>query len=906
MKMNSRRMASGIAALLSPSASRFMCLGGLSLQAVAGAALALGVLSTTVSAQCTANIVSRIGGSPECSQARGTVQYVAYPGELVALDITNPAAPVELGSIFVSCDGKAMDLQGNYLYLCGEDRGLFIIDITNPAAMVQVARITGVDTIAAKATGNRLYVARDNDVSIYDITNPAAPALLNAGFVSAGISPEDISSVGTQLYVMDTVDEVHLYDVTNAAAPTLVSTYASFFSTINTDMSLRGNVLALATFDGVEFIDISVAGSMTRLSSVASNTIVDVVQMGGSAGSLAYFERESGIIGVYDLANLAAPVLVADVVANPQYMSSPNQNLFVTTFDGLVTFNMAVPAAPVQLSTWTTEPEGPRTVAISGTHAVTTSDSTLWMVNISNPNNPTVVGSVGLVGTGLTLDIDGNFAYVSILGSGSAYRLQKINISNPAAPVVVATGAVPEYLIDMDVVGDRVFGNGGNSDFYVLDISNPSAPVQLATLPDLGRDGIFVRNGYAYVGDFDNGVHTVDVRTPALPVVIDTLATRTNQYVSSFDVRNNLMLVGQSDNRVDIVDISDPVAPVLRDWFSVASSIIGVAILDSFAAVSTLDGRVSFADIADPTNAVLLDSTLIGSGLSTMDRRAGTMWGSSISGGLFGVHMPEYPRVSVRPQDLEACAGGTAAFSVTLANPAGATYQWRRNGVNLVNGAAGSATISGATTSTVTISNPGLAQLGNYDCVITNPCGAVTTGTARMTGNVTPVIGSQPSNAVICPQGSESLSILSTGLGNSYQWQREVPAGSGTYVNVVDASQPRYTIAGSTTRQLTISAVSGQTIPQAIAGNLRCVVTNGCGTATSSVAQVSISPCDCIDFNGDSLFPDTQDIVDFLAVFSGSACPTGTCNDIDFNNDGLFPDTQDIDSLISSFAGGAC
>ncbi|HEX2838446.1 MAG TPA: S8 family serine peptidase [Phycisphaerales bacterium] len=64
--------------------------------------------------------------------------------------------------------------------------------------------------------------------------------------------------------------------------------------------------------------------------------------------------------------------------------------------------------------------------------------------------------------------------------------------------------------------------------------------------------------------------------------------------------------------------------------------------------------------------------------------------------------------------------------------------------------------------------------------------------------------------------------------------------------------------------------------------------------------------CDSIDFNGDGLFPDTQDIADFIAVFGGAPCPTGTCGDIDFNNDGLFPDTSDISALISVFGGGPC
>ncbi|HEX2838126.1 MAG TPA: hypothetical protein VHN77_08375 [Phycisphaerales bacterium] len=69
---------------------------------------------------------------------------------------------------------------------------------------------------------------------------------------------------------------------------------------------------------------------------------------------------------------------------------------------------------------------------------------------------------------------------------------------------------------------------------------------------------------------------------------------------------------------------------------------------------------------------------------------------------------------------------------------------------------------------------------------------------------------------------------------------------------------------------------------------------------------LTVPLCDAIDFNGDGLFPDTADIDDFLSVFSGGPCSTGTCGDIDFNNDGLYPDTTDIDSLLSVFSGGAC
>ncbi len=82
------------------------------------------------------------------------------------------------------------------------------------------------------------------------------------------------------------------------------------------------------------------------------------------------------------------------------------------------------------------------------------------------------------------------------------------------------------------------------------------------------------------------------------------------------------------------------------------------------------------------------------------------------------------------------------------------------------------------------------------------------------------------------------------------------------------------------------------------------------GGNTHFVYTIELPPpppvCDTIDFNGDGLFPDTQDITDFISVFSGAPCPTGTCADIDFNNDGLFPDTQDITDLVNVFGGGTC
>jgi subtilisin family serine protease len=80
--------------------------------------------------------------------------------------------------------------------------------------------------------------------------------------------------------------------------------------------------------------------------------------------------------------------------------------------------------------------------------------------------------------------------------------------------------------------------------------------------------------------------------------------------------------------------------------------------------------------------------------------------------------------------------------------------------------------------------------------------------------------------------------------------------------------------------------------------------------STQFICDPTPAGCDDIDFNNDGLFPDTQDIDDFISVFGGGTCaspnPPACNNDLDFNNDGLFPDTLDIDALISVFSGGPC
>jgi hypothetical protein len=167
------------------------------------------------------------------------------------------------------------------------------------------------------------------------------------------------------------------------------------------------------------------------------------------------------------------------------------------------------------------------------------------------------------------------------------------------------------------------------------------------------------------------------------------------------------------------------------------------------------------------------------------------------------------PIVTTPPQPTSGCVGGIASMTVILADATGCTFQWQRNGIN----------VSGATNQTLTFNPLTAFNAGNYRCVITNPCGSITSPQALLTVLSPPSITGQPQSATRCETQSVSFTVTSTPAGATFQWQK----------NTVN-------IPGATASTFTINSVSIND-----AGNYRCVVTNGCGSTNSNEAALTVS-----------------------------------------------------------------
>jgi uncharacterized repeat protein (TIGR01451 family) len=167
------------------------------------------------------------------------------------------------------------------------------------------------------------------------------------------------------------------------------------------------------------------------------------------------------------------------------------------------------------------------------------------------------------------------------------------------------------------------------------------------------------------------------------------------------------------------------------------------------------------------------------------------------------------PGITTDPTNALRCAGQRVTFSVVASGSSPLSYQWRKNGNNIL----------GATNSSYSIASAAVGDAGSYDVVISNPCGTATSGAATLTVNQNVVISNAPMSRTNCSGTTASFSVSASGTGLSYQWFK----GTGA-------------LSGETGSSLTLTNVS-----TADAGTYSVVVSATCGGPVTNSASLVVS-----------------------------------------------------------------
>ena len=230
-----------------------------------------------------------------------------------------------------------------------------------------------------------------------------------------------------------------------------------------------------------------------------------------------------------------------------------------------------------------------------------------------------------------------------------------------------------------------------------------------------------------------------------------------------------------------------------------------------------------------------LDDVVIGS-LGTAST-TGDAWFDDIK-----VEYFDLPSITTQPADQTVNTGSSATFSVATSGIV-TSYQWLKNG----------SPISGATTSSYTISNAQASDTGGYAVIVSNGVGPVTSTTATLTVNtasVPPSITTQPSSQTVLAGNSVTFSVTAAGTAPlSYQWRFNAANISGA----------------------TLSSYAKSNVQAGDAGNYSVVVTNVAGSVTSSNALLTVNTPPSITTQPNGLIVDQGQSATFTVVATGSS-----------------------------------
>jgi hypothetical protein len=140
--------------------------------------------------------------------------------------------------------------------------------------------------------------------------------------------------------------------------------------------------------------------------------------------------------------------------------------------------------------------EAARAVALAGDRLYLVGElSGLQVIDVSAPAAPVVLGSLDTPGRASDVIVNGPLAYIADYHEG----LQVVEVSNPAAPRIVGNLETPWYLYRLAQEGPFVYGGDLFAGLVILDLREPLAPRMLGqAVLGTGTEGVAVGDGWIY------------------------------------------------------------------------------------------------------------------------------------------------------------------------------------------------------------------------------------------------------------------------------------------------------------------------------------------------------------------------------------------------------------------------
>lgn len=475
--------------------------------------------------------------------------YVAS-AELLIVDVSNPSAPTLLGHVGVgSAVVGDVEVRGNYAYVSAAN-GLHIVDISAPANPRVVGRYFVEDGLGSRISleGTRAYVADGRaGARIYDIANPESPTLIGTIFWP-GVTATAVVARGNIAYVGNDPYGVRIYDVTNPAAPVFIAVQVT---PLVKGLTIDGNHLFVAANTaGVYLYDISTPTAPVFLSSIENERYALEVRV---VGNLAAFADQGGGAVMVDYTNPSAPVRVGayeptgDLTSSTRGVAFIGNIVYAADARGLEILDVSNLASAALLGRYV--PPSGRSAAIAiGNNVAYVFESTgeLFALNISEPSNPTLIGTYTPGGRPILV---GNHLFIGRSSGG----FEILDVSDPAN-----MRRVGEWNATGNLVVDGTFGFlGTGATVEVYDLTDPLSRQLIGTYAGAVSD-VEVSSNFAYVAGVRGGLDVISLVGSSAPERVGH--GQMAWFAAEVEVEGNIAYVLDSWEFV-IFDVSNPTAP---------------------------------------------------------------------------------------------------------------------------------------------------------------------------------------------------------------------------------------------------------------------------------------------------------------------------------------------------------
>jgi len=235
--------------------------------------------------------------------------YVASGKTFTVFDVSNPAAPKQLGSHSFPEEIWAFRLQSQTAYVGVNFFGLAILDVSNPAALALKGsfKTPGQAKVGAVFGTRALVVDHMKGIIEVDITNPARMTSPGSFFVDG--YARDVVASGSLAFAVDSPTGLYVFDLARPGPLEPIATVQNGTALRTVDVTDgEGPRLAVAVGGGaLQVYDVSDPAKPITLPQYKTPGAAQRVAL---KGRLAYVADGAGGLTVVDLSNPGQPVVV--------------------------------------------------------------------------------------------------------------------------------------------------------------------------------------------------------------------------------------------------------------------------------------------------------------------------------------------------------------------------------------------------------------------------------------------------------------------------------------------------------------------------------------------------------------------------------------------------------------------